>query len=93
MEWTNWYKTDNVVDGDDIVLTVYPRDIYDNNATNATLDDLNRLDIDYKVNHDLKKDILDKWDFIDFINDFDCQTKIIKAREKLNLKLNMMIKM
>jgi hypothetical protein len=70
MEWTNWYKTDNVVDGDDIVLN-----------------------IDYKVNHDLKKDILDKWDFIDFINDFDCQTKVIKAREKLNLKLNMMIKM
>ena len=80
MEWTNWYKTDNVVVGDDTILTVYPRDMYDNNVTNATLDNFNRFDIDYKVNDDnFKKDILDICEFIDFVNDFDCKTKVIKV--------------
>ena len=32
-----------------------------------------------KVNDDFKKDILDTFDFIDFINNFDCQTKVTKA--------------
>ena len=77
--WAQIEKTDNVVAGDDTVLTVYPRDMYDNNVTNATIDDLNRFDIDYKVNDDFKQDILDTCDFIDFVNDFDCQTKVTKA--------------
>ena len=72
-------KTDNVRAGDPTKLTIYPRDKYENNVTNATKDDLAKFDVDYEVDNDYKKDISDTCETTNFIDDFDCNTKVTKA--------------
>ena len=72
-------KTEGVKAGDITKLTIYPRDIYDNEVTNATQDDLDKFDVDYEVDKDYKKDVSDTCDTADFKGDFDCKTNITKA--------------
>ena len=50
-------KTKNVVAGDISKLIIYPKDMYGNNVTNLTKDDLDKFNVDYEVNKDNKVDI------------------------------------
>ena len=50
-------KTKDVVAGDISKLIIYPKDIYGNNVTNLTKDDLDKFDVDYEVNKVNKVDI------------------------------------
>ena len=78
--WAEMEKRDKVVAGDNNKMTVYPRDKYENNVTNATLADLRRFDIGYTVDDDKKNDILDTCDLYNFdTEDFDCNAKVTKA--------------
>ena len=50
-------KTKDVVAGDISKLIIYPKDIYGNNVTNLTKDDLDKFNVDYEVNKVNKVDI------------------------------------
>ena len=77
-------KTEDVTAGDITKLTIYPKDIYGNNVTNVTSEDLEKFNVDYEINKDNKKDISDTCEIEDGFNlleQFKCQTNVTKSGE------------
>ena len=77
-------KTEGVTAGDITKLTIYPKDIYGNDVTNVTSEDLEKFIVDYEVNKDTKKDISDTCEIEDgfsLLEQFKCQTNVTKSGE------------
>ena len=54
-------KTKGVRAGDITKLNIYPKDMFGNDVTNVTDDDLKKFYVDYEVNKEDKTDISDTW--------------------------------
>ena len=77
-------KTEGVIAGDITKLTIYPKDIYGNNVTNVTSEDLEKFLVDYEVNKDNKNDISDTCEIEDgfsLLEQFKCETNVTKSGE------------
>jgi hypothetical protein len=76
-------KTEGVIAGEITKLNIYPKDIYGNDVTNVTAEDLEQFDVDYEVNKDNKVDISDSCQIVDSLkadlDQFDCQANVTKA--------------
>ena len=76
-------KTEGVIAGDITKLNIYPKDIYGNDVTNVTSEDLKKFDVDYEVNKDSKFDISKSCEIVDALNpdldQFKCQANVTKA--------------
>ena len=76
-------KNEGVIAGEITKLNIYPKDIYGNDVTNVTAEDLEQFDVDYEVNKDNKVDISDSCQIVDSLktdlDQFDCQANVTKA--------------
>ena len=75
-------KTEDVTAGDITNLHIYPKDIYGNDVTNVTDDDLKKFDVDYEVNKEDKNDISDSCEIVDKttgLDKFKCKANVTKA--------------
>ena len=73
-------KTDGVRAGDITNLHIYPKDIYGNDVTNVTDDDLKKFDVDYEVNNEDKTDISDSCEPQNSkFDDLKCHANVTKA--------------
>ena len=73
-------KTEGVKAGDITKLKIYPKDVYGNNVTNMTKDDLEKFNVDYEINKDNKVDISDTCNNSDkLLDEVDCKTNVTKA--------------
>jgi len=72
-------KTDNVRAGDITTVNVYPKDIFGNDVTNVTTEDLSKFDVDYEINKENKTDISKQCDITKITDHFSCKTNITKA--------------
>ena len=50
-------NTKNVIAGQITIINIYPKDIYGNSVTKITIDDLNKLNVEYEVNKNNKANI------------------------------------
>ena len=77
-------KTKGVRAGDITKLNIYPKDMFGNDVTNVTDDDLKKFYVDYEVNKEDKTDISDTWaPENNKIYKLKCQTNITKAGNAL----------
>ena len=80
-------KKENVIAGDNSLLIIYPKDIYGNNATNVTKEDLDKFNVDYEINKESKVDISESCQIMellntnDYLKKFNCITNITKSGE------------
>ena len=77
-------KTVGVRAGDITKLNIYPKDMFGNNVTNVTDEDLKKFDVDYEVNKKDKTDISDSCATENSkIDKLKCQANVTKAGDAL----------
>ena len=73
-------KTEGVKAGDQSILDVYPRDVYDNIVTNVTSNELSKFEVNYEVNKETKTEVTKTCNVNSMKDDhFSCQTTITKS--------------
>ena len=74
-------KTEGVKAGDITTVNIYPKDLFGNDVTNVTTEDLSKFDVDYEVDKENKVDISKECDINKITDHFSCYTNITKAGE------------